>query len=43
LRFFLYTLVAIQQIVLLVVIGIGFFDMWLNLRKLEHSPSKQEK
>lgn len=35
LRFFLYSLIAVQQIVLLVVIGIGFFDMWLNFRKLE--------
>ena len=43
LRFALYTLVAIQQIVLLVVIGIGFFDMWLNFRKLEHNSSKPEK
>jgi uncharacterized protein YybS (DUF2232 family) len=43
LRFFLYTLMAVQQIVLLVVIGIGFFDMWLNFRKLGHSPSKPEK
>ena len=35
LRFFLYGLIALQQIVLLVVIGLGFFDMWLNFRKLE--------
>jgi uncharacterized protein YybS (DUF2232 family) len=35
LRFFLYSLIALQQIVLLVVIGLGFFDMWLNFRKLE--------
>jgi uncharacterized protein YybS (DUF2232 family) len=37
LRFFLYSLIALQQIVLLVVIGLGFFDMWLNFRKLEIS------
>ena len=43
LRFFLYSLLALQQIVLLVVIGLGFFDMWLNFRKLEHSPGKKEK
>jgi len=43
LRFFLYGLIALQQIVLLVVIGLGFFDMWLNFRKLEHSPGKPEK
>ena len=35
LRFLLYSLIAIQQIVLLVVIGLGIFDMWLNFRKLE--------
>jgi uncharacterized protein YybS (DUF2232 family) len=35
LKFFLYSLIALQQIVLLVVIGLGFFDMWLNFRKLE--------
>lgn len=34
LRFFLYSLVALQQVVLLIVVGIGFFDMWLNFRKL---------
>lgn len=43
LRFFLYSLIALQQIVLLVVIGLGFFDMWLNFRKLEHSSDKSEK
>jgi len=32
-RFFLYSLVALQQIFLLLVIGIGFFDMWLNFRQ----------
>lgn len=34
-KFFLYSLIALQQILLLVVIGLGFFDMWLNFRKLE--------
>ena len=34
LRFFLYSLIALQQILLLAVIGLGFFDMWLNFRKL---------
>lgn len=43
LRFFLYMLMAVQQIVLLVVIGIGFFDMWLNFRKLKHNSGKPEK
>lgn len=35
LRFFLYSLIALQQFILLFVIGLGFFDMWLNFRKLE--------
>ena len=35
LRIFLYSLIAIQQIVLLVVIGLGVFDMWLNFRKIK--------
>jgi len=43
LRFFLYSLIALQQIILLVVIGLGFFDMWLNFRRLENNPGKQEK
>ncbi len=34
-RLFFYTLIAIQQFILLLVIGLGFFDMWLNLRKLK--------
>ena len=34
-RFFLYSLIALQQMALLVVIGFGFFDMWLNFRKLD--------
>jgi uncharacterized protein YybS (DUF2232 family) len=35
LRFFLYSLIALQQVVLLIVIGLGIFDMWLNFRKLK--------
>jgi uncharacterized protein YybS (DUF2232 family) len=38
LRVFLYSLIALQQVVLILIIGLGFFDMWLNFRKLEHSP-----
>lgn len=34
LRLFLYTLIAIQQIILLFIIGLGLFDMWLNFRKI---------
>jgi hypothetical protein len=33
LRFFLYSLIALQQFILLFVIGLGFFDMWINFRK----------
>ena len=32
-RFFLYALIAVQHLVLLAVIGLGFFDMWINFRK----------
>ena len=35
LRIVLYSLIAIQQLLLLAVIGLGFFDMWLNFRKIE--------
>ncbi|MDL1964143.1 MAG: YybS family protein [Deltaproteobacteria bacterium] len=34
-RIFLYSVLALQQLVLLFVIGLGFFDMWLNFRKLD--------
>lgn len=34
LRALIYGLIAIQQILLLVIIGIGFFDIWINFRKL---------
>ncbi|MEW6672527.1 MAG: DUF2232 domain-containing protein [Thermodesulfobacteriota bacterium] len=35
LRFFLYGLIALQQLFLLFVIGLGLFDTWLNFRKIE--------
>ena len=35
LRFFLYSLIALQQFILLLVIGLGFFDIWLDFRKLK--------
>ena len=34
LRIFVYSLIALQQIVLVIVIGIGFFDTWFNFRKI---------
>jgi uncharacterized protein YybS (DUF2232 family) len=33
-RFFLYALIGLQQLILLAVIGLGFFDMWVNFRRL---------
>jgi uncharacterized protein YybS (DUF2232 family) len=35
LRIFVYSLIALQQVVLLIVIGFGIFDMWLDFRKLK--------
>jgi uncharacterized protein YybS (DUF2232 family) len=40
LKFFIYSMIAMQQFLLLVVIGIGFFDVWLNLRKLGRAEEK---
>jgi len=34
-RVVLYGLIAIQQVVMLAVIGVGFFDTWFNFRKLK--------
>ena len=39
-RIVLYTMIAFQQLLLLVVIGIGLFDMWVNFRKID--PAKRE-
>lgn len=33
-RMVLYGLIAVQQLVMLAVIGVGFFDTWFNFRKL---------
>ena len=41
LRIFLYSLIALQQFVLILVIGLGFFDVWLNFRKIK-SPDTQQ-
>ena len=35
LRFFLYSLIAIWQVILLIVVILGFFDIWFNFRKME--------
>ncbi len=37
LKIFLYSLIALQHIIFLLVIGLGFFDVWLNVRKIENS------
>ncbi|HAO20257.1 MAG TPA: hypothetical protein DCQ37_07065 [Desulfobacteraceae bacterium] len=42
LRVFLYSLMTLQQIFLLLVIGLGFFDMWLNFRKGEAQNSSED-
>lgn len=36
LRFFVYTLIALHHLVLLIVILLGFFDMWVNFRRLKN-------
>jgi uncharacterized protein YybS (DUF2232 family) len=33
-RMALYALIAVQQLVMLAVIGVGFFDTWFNFRKI---------
>ena len=34
-RTLIYSLIAIQQVFALLVVGLGFFDLWVNFRKLE--------
>ena len=34
LRVFIYSIIAIQQIFLFVIVGLGFFDTWIDFRKL---------
>jgi len=35
----LYSLIALQQVILLAVIGLGFFDLWVNFRRLGKQPN----
>lgn len=35
LKIFIYSLIALQQLALIAVIGIGLFDMWFDFRKLK--------
>jgi uncharacterized protein YybS (DUF2232 family) len=37
-RWVLYTLISLQVLLLVLVIGLGIFDMWLNVRKIESNP-----
>jgi len=37
LKVFLYSLIALQPFIFLFVIGLGFFDTWLNVRKQNNS------
>jgi uncharacterized protein YybS (DUF2232 family) len=34
LRVALYTIIAVQQLFLLIIVALGFFDTWINFRKL---------
>lgn len=34
LKVFIYCFIAMQQVFLIMVVGVGFFDIWLNFRKL---------
>lgn len=34
LKLFIYSIIAVQQLFLFLVVGIGFFDTWINFRKL---------
>lgn len=35
LRLFIYSIIAIQQLFILLVVGLGFFDTWVNFRKID--------
>ncbi|MBF0259464.1 MAG: DUF2232 domain-containing protein [Desulfamplus sp.] len=34
LKLFIYSIIAIQQVLILVIVGLGFFDTWMNFRKI---------
>lgn len=40
-RTFIYTLIAIQHVFALLVIALGFFDLWVNFRKLDKQLDKE--
>ena len=39
LRGLIYAFIAIQQFLLLVVVGLGFFDVWANFRRIDDAPT----
>jgi uncharacterized protein YybS (DUF2232 family) len=41
-RVVLYTMIAFQQLFLLVIICIGLFDMWINFRKIDTNKHKTD-
>jgi uncharacterized protein YybS (DUF2232 family) len=41
-RVVLYSLIAFQQIFLLVVVGIGIFDMWINFRGIDTNKNEPD-
>ena len=38
-RVMIYFVIAVQQLVMLVVVGVGFFDTWFNFRKFGKPPA----
>jgi len=42
LRGILYGLIAIQQLVLLLVIALGFFDMWIDFRRIKKGVNRSD-
>lgn len=38
-RVVLYAIVILQHVLLIAVVGLGFFDVWLNIRRLGQEPS----
>ncbi len=40
-RILMYAIIVIQQILVLLVIGLGFFDVWFNFRRIGADPSAQ--
>lgn len=41
LRGVLYGIIAMQQVVLFLIVAMGFFDMWVDFRRMKKEPKKQ--